>query len=104
MKQRGPGGRVCPVLGRYALEVRHCQYVPLSSFMIFPTCLSCLVDRLWAAAGAHVPRVGGAAIFGRCPCMVWEPGGHTLAGGRAAPSLPLWPGMAPWLRVPGHAR
>jgi hypothetical protein len=42
--------------------------------------------------------------FGRCPCMAWEPGGHTLAGGRAAPGLPLWPGMAPWLGVPGHAR
>jgi len=57
-----------------------------------------------AAAGAHAPQVGGTAIFGRCPCMGWEPGGPTLAGGRAAPGLPLWPGMAPWLRVPAHAR
>ena len=40
-------------------------------------------------------------MFGRCPGMGWEPGGHTLAGGRAAPGLPLWLGLAPRSEGPG---
>src|ERR1035438_6302866 len=109
----GSGDRpsICRIWLRWATSIRASSLIRAVRWVARWAAASASLAGSWAVSRARRSgpntrcaknRVAGGSLTG---VLAWagSQGGHPLAGGRAAPSLPLWPGMAPLLRVPAQA-